>query len=91
EYDNLALPSLVAGCITLMSSVKPSPFYYEYGYLSFRLMVIGLTACLLKYGRYFFVTPEDTGNGSPIYYLKNLWERSAEIIGVEMQYDDETG
>ncbi|CAE6536398.1 unnamed protein product [Rhizoctonia solani] len=51
-YSASASPSLVSGCIRLMSTIqvagKASPFSYEYGYLCFRTMIIALSTCLLK-------------------------------------------
>ncbi|EUC59848.1 hypothetical protein RSOL_326460 [Rhizoctonia solani AG-3 Rhs1AP] len=50
-YVHMANPPLISGCIKLMASIrgsgKPSPFSYELGYLSFRLVEICLGACLL--------------------------------------------
>ncbi|EUC55400.1 transmembrane protein, putative [Rhizoctonia solani AG-3 Rhs1AP] len=88
EYESFALPRLVSGCIVLISSVKPSPFYYEYGYLSFRLMVIALTACLLHYGCYLNMGCEGTKNISPSNTLRNSWKDPATIISVEIQSTD---
>ncbi|EUC59311.1 hypothetical protein RSOL_306860 [Rhizoctonia solani AG-3 Rhs1AP] len=49
---HMASPSLVSGCIKLASMVKPngqsSLFSYEYGYLSFTILVISISACLLQ-------------------------------------------
>ncbi|KAG8685821.1 hypothetical protein FRC11_010031 [Ceratobasidium sp. 423] len=51
-YSSFASPSLVSGCIHLMSTIKvagkTSPFSYEYGYLCFRTMTVALSTCLLK-------------------------------------------
>ncbi|CUA74324.1 hypothetical protein RSOLAG22IIIB_11150 [Rhizoctonia solani] len=50
---------LISGCIKLMGSVlisgKSSPFSYEYGYLSFKILTIAIGACILA--RSFELTP----------------------------------
>ncbi|CUA72973.1 hypothetical protein RSOLAG22IIIB_05103 [Rhizoctonia solani] len=52
SYSFFASPSLVSGCIQLMTTIrvsgKASPFSYKYGYLCFRTMSIALGMCLLK-------------------------------------------
>ncbi|CAE7149095.1 unnamed protein product [Rhizoctonia solani] len=78
EYQNFALPPLFGGCIELISSLKPSPFYYEYGYLSFHLMVVALTACLLSYGQCLDPGRDDTT--APSNILQNFWEDCVTVI-----------
>ncbi|EUC61190.1 MYND finger protein [Rhizoctonia solani AG-3 Rhs1AP] len=50
---------LISGCIKLMTSVsisgKSSPFSYEYGYLSFKILTIAIGACVLA--RSYELTP----------------------------------
>ncbi|CAE7062083.1 unnamed protein product [Rhizoctonia solani] len=82
EYQNFALPPLVEGCIELISSVKPSPFYYEYGYLSFHLMVVALTAYLLSYGQCLDPGRDDTT--APSNILQDFWEDCATLISPEI-------
>ncbi|CAE7145387.1 unnamed protein product [Rhizoctonia solani] len=49
---HLANPQLITSCIQLMKSIKPlgtiSPFSYENGYLSFRILVNAINVCLLQ-------------------------------------------
>ncbi|KEP46561.1 hypothetical protein V565_192420 [Rhizoctonia solani 123E] len=50
---HLANPSVINSCVQLMQTVggrpgPPSPFSYEYGYLSFNLLVSALNSCLLE-------------------------------------------
>ncbi|CAE6507579.1 unnamed protein product [Rhizoctonia solani] len=49
---DFAHPTLVSGCIKLMSTIQElgriSPFSYEYGDLCFRILVIALGVCLLE-------------------------------------------
>ncbi|CAE6372074.1 unnamed protein product [Rhizoctonia solani] len=89
ELDNFALPGLVAGCITLMLSIKPSPFYFEYGYLCFKILVISLDTCLLKRGRDPTEPLQIPNAYSPHNYLADLWTETALLIGAELQgYSD---
>ncbi|KAH7337865.1 hypothetical protein B0J17DRAFT_439440 [Rhizoctonia solani] len=50
-YLSLARPSVIGGCIKLLSGVKLgdrfSPFSYEYGFLCFRVLTIVLGMCIL--------------------------------------------
>ncbi|KAG8701229.1 hypothetical protein FRC11_012324 [Ceratobasidium sp. 423] len=84
ELDNFALPNLVAGCITLMESIKPSPFHYEYGYLSFKLMIIALDTCLLKHGR----NPNEALQFRHSFHLNDyllaLWTDTSVLITAEL-------
>ncbi|KEP47896.1 hypothetical protein V565_140280 [Rhizoctonia solani 123E] len=80
EYENLALPNLVAGCIELLSSVMPSPFAYEYGYLCFRTLVFALNACLLKYGEVWDETIERIRKAPPRIRLPIFWDQSASLL-----------
>ncbi|CAE6458102.1 unnamed protein product [Rhizoctonia solani] len=83
ELDNFVVPSLVAGCITLMSSIKPSPLSYEYGYLCFRVLVIALNTCLLKHGR----NPNEALRIPNIFgpnYLADLWSETAALLRAEL-------
>ncbi|EUC61198.1 hypothetical protein RSOL_387490 [Rhizoctonia solani AG-3 Rhs1AP] len=83
NYGKFASPELVAGCITLMSSLKPLPLAYEYGYLCLRVMVIALNACLLKYGSYLDVVIQHMKAVSSKEYLSTFWEGSARLISRE--------
>ncbi|KAG8728134.1 hypothetical protein FRC11_011749, partial [Ceratobasidium sp. 423] len=80
ELENFTLPRLVAGCIVLMSTVKPSLFYYEYGYLCFKVMVIALNSCLLKHA----CVSNDTLTVTTSYSLDDcvtaLWSASALLV-----------
>ncbi|CUA77310.1 Transcription initiation factor TFIID subunit 2 [Rhizoctonia solani] len=86
EYENLALPKLVAGCIELLSCITPSPFAYEYGYLCFRTLVFALNTCLLKYGG---VWDEVIGlmKDKPLSErISCFWDRSAKLAADEAFY-----
>ncbi|CUA70929.1 Putative callose synthase 6 [Rhizoctonia solani] len=85
ELDNFALPGLVAGCITLMSTVKPSPFHYEYGYVCFRIMVIALNTCLLKHGRDPNEALQIPNAYFPTNYLADLWRQTAFLLLADLQ------
>ncbi|CUA69761.1 hypothetical protein RSOLAG22IIIB_08682 [Rhizoctonia solani] len=90
-YRAFADRQLVAGCIVLMSSVKPSPFGYEYGYLCFRLVVIALNACFLHYASCLDVIISDMGNGPAEDYLKKFWVASETAIMLEFTDTDDDG
>ncbi|KEP46705.1 hypothetical protein V565_185000 [Rhizoctonia solani 123E] len=86
ELDNFALSRLVAGCVILLLSVKPSPLYFEYGYLCFRIMVISLNFCLLRYA--YRSDPDaremhDDSDDNNISLL-NLWTACAGLLRVEL-------
>ncbi|CAE6487797.1 unnamed protein product [Rhizoctonia solani] len=83
ELDNFALPRLVAGCVTLMVSIKPSPFHYEYGYLCFRIIVIAINTCLLKHGRD-STEPLRIPTYFPNNYLTDLWTETAILLKAEL-------
>ncbi|CUA68409.1 Mixed-amyrin synthase [Pisum sativum] [Rhizoctonia solani] len=82
--DNFTSPKLIAGCIELMSSVQPSPFLYEYGYVCFRLLNIALSACLIKRAceskETFTVPKKDFLNNS----ASALWDICAFVISEEL-------
>ncbi|KEP46277.1 hypothetical protein V565_208170, partial [Rhizoctonia solani 123E] len=46
ELNRLADPRIIAGCVSLMAIMNLS---YEYGYISFRILVLALNCCLLKH------------------------------------------
>ncbi|EUC55391.1 hypothetical protein RSOL_113670, partial [Rhizoctonia solani AG-3 Rhs1AP] len=81
ELDNFAFPGLIVGCITLMSSIKPSPFHFEYGFLCFKIMVIALDVCILKYARDPTEPLQIPNSYSPNNYLTDLWTETAIILG----------
>ncbi|CUA72092.1 hypothetical protein RSOLAG22IIIB_10066 [Rhizoctonia solani] len=84
EFENFALPSLVAGSVILMSSVEPTPFSYEYGYLCFRILVFSLDTCLIGYGfnpRFIF----ERMSGAPARtHFDSLWDGVADLIAYEL-------
>ncbi|CAE6457576.1 unnamed protein product [Rhizoctonia solani] len=84
ELDNFTSPKLIAGCIELMSSVQPSPFLYEYGYLCFRLLNTALSACLIKRA----CESKETFTVPKKYFLNNstsaLWDISAFLVTEEL-------
>ncbi|KEP44971.1 hypothetical protein V565_338080 [Rhizoctonia solani 123E] len=51
-FHHFAHPPLVSGCIKLLSTVKAegrsSPFSYEFGYLSFKILTVAIGACILR-------------------------------------------
>ncbi|KAG8729243.1 hypothetical protein FRC11_009242 [Ceratobasidium sp. 423] len=52
HLDFFADPMFIGGCIRLLTQVKPegkpSPFSYEFGYLCFKIIAIGIGAWVLK-------------------------------------------
>ncbi|CAE6417396.1 unnamed protein product [Rhizoctonia solani] len=41
-------PSVITGCIKLLSTVQPTPFSYEYGYLCYNILELTLGACFFS-------------------------------------------
>ncbi|CUA70928.1 hypothetical protein RSOLAG22IIIB_09202 [Rhizoctonia solani] len=84
ELNNFTLPGLVVGCILLMNSIRPSPFFYEYGYLCFRILVIALDTCWIQHGRNptepLQIPNHDNGND----YLSALCDETTLFIGAEI-------
>ncbi|EUC55420.1 hypothetical protein RSOL_115360 [Rhizoctonia solani AG-3 Rhs1AP] len=86
EIEHFALIKLVAGCVELLLCVKPSPFYYEYGYLCFRIMIISLNACLLKYANHLdpnFALLKDGFEHSKAS-ISFLWIACASFLTIEL-------
>ncbi|KEP49256.1 hypothetical protein V565_104380 [Rhizoctonia solani 123E] len=79
EYENLALPMLVAGCTRLLSCVAPSPFACEYGYLCFRTLIFALNMCLLKHGEDWDEILDLMKSMSPSQRLTHFWDQCAHI------------
>ncbi|KDN34238.1 hypothetical protein RSAG8_12681, partial [Rhizoctonia solani AG-8 WAC10335] len=86
EYENLALPKLIAGGIELLSSVTPSPLAYEYGYLCFRTLVFALNACVLKYGGVWDETIARISSAPPSHRFPIFWDNSATLLIEEIIY-----
>ncbi|CAE7123663.1 unnamed protein product, partial [Rhizoctonia solani] len=84
DFTNFALPSLVEGSITLMSSLEPTPFSYEYGYLCFRILVFSLNACLIDHGYTLEFTIERMTNAPPGTHLDLFWGGAADLICAEL-------
>ncbi|CAE6455498.1 unnamed protein product [Rhizoctonia solani] len=84
EFVNFALPSLVAGCIVLMSSVQPMPLSYEYGYLCFRVLVYSLNTCLINHGYNLDFTIERMSSASAGTHLDLFWGGAADLIAGEL-------
>ncbi|CAE6390704.1 unnamed protein product [Rhizoctonia solani] len=84
EFQNFSLPSLVAGSILLMSSVEPTPFSYEYGYLCFRILVFSLNTCLIDYGYNLEFTIERMSSAPPGTHLNFFWVGTADLIAGEL-------
>ncbi|CAE6434903.1 unnamed protein product [Rhizoctonia solani] len=84
EFVNFALPSLTAGSLVLMSSVQPTPFSYEYGYLCFRILVFSLNTCLIKYGRNLDYTIQRMSDASPGRHLSLFWDGAADLMAGEL-------
>ncbi|CAE6469816.1 unnamed protein product [Rhizoctonia solani] len=84
EYENFALPSLVAGSAVLMSSVHPTPFSYEYGYLCFRILVFSLNTCLINHGRNLGFTIRRMSSAPPGTHLGFFWDGAADLIAGEL-------
>ncbi|CAE6455461.1 unnamed protein product [Rhizoctonia solani] len=80
EFVNFALPSLIAGSIVLMSSVQPTPFSYEYGYLCFRILVFSLNTCLIKHGRNLDYTIQRMSSAAPGRHLSFFWQGAADLL-----------
>ncbi|CAE6423256.1 unnamed protein product [Rhizoctonia solani] len=89
ELGNFAAPKLIAGCIVLMSSVKPSPFTYEYGYLCFRLLLIALNTCLLKYGKHLDKTILIMDRAPLGHQLSAFWHEAAYRVAGEINLGNE--
>ncbi|KEP51251.1 putative transmembrane protein [Rhizoctonia solani 123E] len=51
-FHHFALPSLIRGCVKLMSTVqvrnKSSPFSFEYGYMCFKIITIAIGVIILQ-------------------------------------------
>ncbi|CAE6422659.1 unnamed protein product [Rhizoctonia solani] len=86
EYENFAIPKLVAGCIELLSYTTPSPFAYEYGYLCFRILVFALNTCFLKYAGAWEETVDEMQNKSSGLHTSCFWDRSAMVALEEVVY-----
>ncbi|EUC53956.1 hypothetical protein RSOL_022040, partial [Rhizoctonia solani AG-3 Rhs1AP] len=84
EFENFALPSLVAGSIVLMSSVQPMPLAYEYGYLCFRVLVFSLNTCLINHGYNLDFTIERMRGASAGAHLDLFWGGAADLIAGEL-------
>ncbi|CAE6468205.1 unnamed protein product [Rhizoctonia solani] len=84
EFENFALPSLIAGSIVLMSFVRPMPFAYEYGYLCFRILVFSLNTCLIEYGHNLDFILGRMYNGPEGTHLSFFWEGAADFIAGEL-------
>ncbi|CAE6383911.1 unnamed protein product [Rhizoctonia solani] len=84
EFENFALPSLVAGSIVLMSSVQPTPFFYEYGYLSFRILIFSLNTCIIKHGQNLEFTVQRMMNAAPGTHLSFFWQGAMDLLAVQL-------
>ncbi|CAE6455733.1 unnamed protein product [Rhizoctonia solani] len=84
EFENFALPSLVAGSMVLMSSVQPTPFSYEYGYLCFRILVFSLNTCLIQHGRNLSFTIRRMSSAPLGGHLDFFWDGAADLIAGEL-------
>ncbi|EUC62647.1 hypothetical protein RSOL_424630 [Rhizoctonia solani AG-3 Rhs1AP] len=73
----MADPGLVSGCVRLMASVKPSALQYEYGYVSFRILVIALNACSMKHLGYLEETIAHMNSASLADRLSTFWGASS--------------
>ncbi|CAE7123701.1 unnamed protein product [Rhizoctonia solani] len=80
EFENFALPSLATGSIVLMSSIQPTPFSYEYGYLCFRILVFSLNACLIKHGRNLSFTIRRMSDAPSGTHLDLFWLGTGDLI-----------
>ncbi|KAG8695616.1 hypothetical protein FRC11_001348, partial [Ceratobasidium sp. 423] len=77
----LAEPQFVAGCVSLMATLSPSPLQYEYGYICFRILVMALNSCLLKKASYLDETIARMNAASTFQRLPTFWEASAWLAG----------
>ncbi|CAE7118762.1 unnamed protein product [Rhizoctonia solani] len=85
EFGLLADPRIIAGCVSLMTTVDVSPFHYDYGYVSFRILVLALNCCLLRHiGRLNHVMWRM--KAMPVSLrLHMFWEESATMIAAEVR------
>ncbi|CAE6440887.1 unnamed protein product [Rhizoctonia solani] len=73
----MAESPFISGCVSLMSSVLPSFFRYEYGYICFRILVIALDACLLKQSNCLDETIERMSVAPTSQRFSIFWDASA--------------
>ncbi|CUA70766.1 hypothetical protein RSOLAG22IIIB_09100 [Rhizoctonia solani] len=76
----MAEPALISGCVSLMASVKPSVFQYEYGYVCFRILVISLNALIMKDAGCLEETIAHMNDGSAPQRLSTFWAASSWLI-----------
>ncbi|EUC55604.1 transmembrane protein, putative [Rhizoctonia solani AG-3 Rhs1AP] len=76
----MAEPRLISGCVGLMSSIKPSPFHYEYGYLCFRILALSVNACLIEHTGCLDKIIARMDNVPPLQRFSSLWDASAWLI-----------
>ncbi|CAE6434201.1 unnamed protein product [Rhizoctonia solani] len=84
ELYNFALRTLVARCIVLVSSVKPLPFQYEYGYICFEILVIALNACLLKHVSRSDWAIKVVNEASPNDSLSAFWDAYPALLPAQL-------
>ncbi|KDN37409.1 hypothetical protein RSAG8_10214, partial [Rhizoctonia solani AG-8 WAC10335] len=80
QLDSIGEAKLVSGCVALMASVSPSPLQYEYGYVSFRILVFAVNACLLKHAGYLDETVARMDFLPISKRLATFWGESAALV-----------
>ncbi|KAG8708973.1 hypothetical protein FRC11_006008 [Ceratobasidium sp. 423] len=85
QFYCMAEPDLISGCVSLMASVKPSPFQYEYGYICFRVLVIALNSCLLNHVGRLDETIARMGDVPMSQRLPIFWSRSSWVVQQECE------
>ncbi|CUA73434.1 DNA-dependent protein kinase catalytic subunit [Rhizoctonia solani] len=79
-FRRMVEPRLIPGCVDLMTSVKPSPFQYEYGYACFRILVLAVNACLLEGAGYLDVVIARMETQLASQRFPVFWEMSAFLV-----------
>ncbi|CAE6521506.1 unnamed protein product [Rhizoctonia solani] len=79
-FRHMVEPRLISGCVDLMTSMKPSPFQYEYGYACFRILVLAVNACLLEGAGYLDVVIARMETELASQRFPVFWEMSAFLI-----------
>ncbi|CAE6471632.1 unnamed protein product [Rhizoctonia solani] len=73
---------LVSGCVALMASAVPF-LQYEYGYVSFRILVLAVNSCLLKHAGCLNKTIAKMDTLPASSCLSIFWEDSAALVARE--------
>ncbi|EUC62668.1 hypothetical protein RSOL_425340, partial [Rhizoctonia solani AG-3 Rhs1AP] len=83
QFHSVGEAKLVSGCVALMALVAPSPLQYEYGYVSFRILVFAVNSCLLKHAGCLNETIANMNTLSTSKRHSAFWENSAALVARE--------